>query len=227
MSPQYAQGNNQVFLQVRNRGRVPLNSQSSFTIGRSSQNDIAVPDEKVSRHHARLEWQNERLYLVDLNSSHGTLVNGQPITQRRLQNQDTIQIGNTMLTLVMQEGAHIAHQANIAMPLNAPGGNQQVVHVHNYVNAGAANIQQPSYARPPRPNDNSGYATIALIVGIFALFAWLLPICGFPLSIVGLVFASLGQNSFRRGQAVAGRVMCIIGLVGSIFNSIAGVLMYM
>lgn len=74
-------------------------------------------------------------------------------------------------------------------------------------------------------NDKSGFAVASMIIGILGLFAWLLPICGFPSSIVGLVFGLMSINSTKRNMAIAGIVMCAIGLIASIVNAIIG--MYM
>jgi len=49
-------------------------SQSTFTIGRVAPNELVLPSTKVSRLHARLLLEGDRMYLIDLNSSNGTLV---------------------------------------------------------------------------------------------------------------------------------------------------------
>ncbi len=67
-------------------------------IGRTSECDIVLADdEKVSRVHARLDWDGEGWVLVDLGSTNGTLVNGESVKERRLSPGDTIEIGDTRL----------------------------------------------------------------------------------------------------------------------------------
>ena len=46
----------------------------AFTIGRSEANDLMLTHAKVSRHHARLLLEGERISLIDLNSSNGTRI---------------------------------------------------------------------------------------------------------------------------------------------------------
>ena len=58
--------------------QVPLTQQAT-TIGRSSDNQVVLDDELVSRHHAVVEWTEGTLYISDLGSSNGTLVNGAKI----------------------------------------------------------------------------------------------------------------------------------------------------
>ncbi|MBI5871112.1 MAG: hypothetical protein HZB44_09235 [Actinobacteria bacterium] len=55
------------------------------------------------------------------------------------------------------------------------------------------------------------------------MFAWFIPIFGAPVNIVGLVLGIKGRKSRNRGMAIAGVVLCIIGLVLTVFNSALGI----
>jgi pSer/pThr/pTyr-binding forkhead associated (FHA) protein len=68
-----------------------------LTIGRTSDNDLALPDSLVSRHHARITQQAEGFIIEDLDSTNGSLVNGQRVTRQLLRGGDEIQIGQTRL----------------------------------------------------------------------------------------------------------------------------------
>lgn len=48
----------------------------ALTLGRSPRNDVVIEDPSISRHHARMEWRDERAYIQDLGSMNGTEVNG-------------------------------------------------------------------------------------------------------------------------------------------------------
>jgi pSer/pThr/pTyr-binding forkhead associated (FHA) protein len=69
------------------------------TIGRSGDNTIALGgDDFASGHHARIESQRDGVWILDLESTNGTLVNGEPVQGRRqLREGDIIQIGDTEL----------------------------------------------------------------------------------------------------------------------------------
>ncbi len=54
------------------------------TIGRDEDNDIVIPLPIISRHHARIIREGDRLYIEDLNSTNGTFVNGEKISGRVL-----------------------------------------------------------------------------------------------------------------------------------------------
>ena len=74
------------------------------------------------------------------------------------------------------------------------------------------------FARP----DHYGAAITSLILGIFGLAAWLVPICGLPMAVIGLILGIVGKDSSRRGMAVAGIVLAIITLVLGIVNASIG-----
>ncbi len=52
-----------------------------FILGRSSNCDIVLPGDNVSRRHARLFTKDDALFIEDLNSANGTFVNGKKITK--------------------------------------------------------------------------------------------------------------------------------------------------
>ena len=64
-------------------------------IGRASSSGIVLKDVKVSRQHALVQSQRQyEFWLLDLDSSNGTYVNGRRITQPvLLRDQDHIEIG--------------------------------------------------------------------------------------------------------------------------------------
>ncbi len=70
-----------------------------------------------------------------------------------------------------------------------------------------------------------GAATASMVLGIIGLIAWLLPLVGFPINIIGLVLG-LTQGKFKTfSTAKAGVIMSIIGLVLTAINSIAGAIL--
>lgn len=69
---------------------------STISIGRKEENSIVLIDQHVSGNHAKLLIKNEILFIEDLNSTNGTLVNGRKISGRvKLYSNDIIMIGNT------------------------------------------------------------------------------------------------------------------------------------
>jgi pSer/pThr/pTyr-binding forkhead associated (FHA) protein len=74
-------------------GPVPL------TIGRADDNTVALSgDEFASAHHARVEARRDGVWIVDLQSTNGTYVNGARLDGRRkLREGDVVRIGDTEL----------------------------------------------------------------------------------------------------------------------------------
>lgn len=72
-------------------------------LGREEENDLTLPDEKVSRRHARIERRGAQYQITDLGSSNGTWVNGTRITAPTvLGDGDTLFIGDTQLRFNLQ-----------------------------------------------------------------------------------------------------------------------------
>ncbi len=67
---------------------------------------------------------------------------------------------------------------------------------------------------PPSPGDNAAIAS--LILGIVSLFFSCCCLIGLPASIVGLVLGIMGLQSRQRPMAIAGIVLCSIGLLASL-----------
>lgn len=67
------------------------------SIGRGARNGIRILDTEISRQHAEIFRAEDGWRIRDLGSSNGTWVNGQPISEMRLQSGQQIQIGRTIL----------------------------------------------------------------------------------------------------------------------------------
>ena len=81
-----------------------------------------LPDEHVSRRHARINAVSGEYMLIDLGSSNGTVVNGQKITGAViLQHGDVIQFGGTIMGFYIRgmEGS-VVMGTGAATPAAAP-----------------------------------------------------------------------------------------------------------
>ena len=66
-------------------------------IGRSKECDIQLSDPNISRRHAELRQEDSAYWLVDLDSTNGSAVNGQRTARAKLESGDTITVGSTDL----------------------------------------------------------------------------------------------------------------------------------
>lgn len=102
----------------------PLDSES-MVIGRQSDLDIQIDDAAVSGRHARVlrepdEFLEEHwvVYIEDLGSTNGTLVNELPVTDRhRLSHGDVVRIGRHRFTFHSDDGPEM-DQTAIYLPEN-------------------------------------------------------------------------------------------------------------
>jgi FHA domain len=66
-------------------------------LGRGTDCDLRLVDPGVSRHHAELRVEHDQVVLVDLGSTNGTFVNGQPVRRVALSDGTHISLGRTTL----------------------------------------------------------------------------------------------------------------------------------
>lgn len=70
---------------------------------------------------------------------------------------------------------------------------------------------------PVHTVDNSGAAAMGLVFGIWSIvFAFLVPLVSILLACLGFSRARMGAGSRRSGQAKAGKILCIIGIIAAI-----------
>lgn len=72
------------------------------TMGRSSGAEFMMDAAMVSRLHCRLAAGATELQVVDLESTNGTFVNGQRVTQANLKEGDTLGVGRVELVVTRE-----------------------------------------------------------------------------------------------------------------------------
>jgi pSer/pThr/pTyr-binding forkhead associated (FHA) protein len=70
---------------------------ASITLGRAAGNVIRLDDPEVSARHAMILFSGDGFRIHDLGSRNGTRVNGDSVTERRLESGDEIVLGGTTL----------------------------------------------------------------------------------------------------------------------------------
>ena len=73
-----------------------------ISIGRSSQNDICLPDSNISRFHLAVSAKDNK-YVVTDKSTNGTFVNSKRIYSHELKDSDEIKIGNWVIKFSMTD----------------------------------------------------------------------------------------------------------------------------
>jgi pSer/pThr/pTyr-binding forkhead associated (FHA) protein len=71
-------------------------NKTPYVLGRAKA-DFAISDGKVSGTHAQINVEGKKVWLEDLNSRNGTVVNGVEITKRQLRDLDVLELGFTKI----------------------------------------------------------------------------------------------------------------------------------
>ena len=79
------------------RGRVFERLVTPVTIGREEGNAVQLNDERISRFHIKIQEDQGKLVLTDLESTNGTRVNGEDAQLRILRYGDVISLGRSVL----------------------------------------------------------------------------------------------------------------------------------
>lgn len=85
------------------QGRVFNELTPPVTIGREEGNTIQLNDERVSRFHVKIQEDQDKVILTDLESTNGTKVNGDEIRLRILRFGDLVTIGRSLLLYGSEE----------------------------------------------------------------------------------------------------------------------------
>jgi pSer/pThr/pTyr-binding forkhead associated (FHA) protein len=85
-------------------GEFPIVNDKPIIVGRSSDLDMVLVEDMVSRKHARITMQADQIWIEDLGSTNGTFVNGEKIKRARLKEGDRVLIGTSILKVIAGEG---------------------------------------------------------------------------------------------------------------------------
>jgi pSer/pThr/pTyr-binding forkhead associated (FHA) protein len=81
-------------------GEFPLHKGREIVIGRSSELEMVLIEDMVSRRHAAITVNGDELSIADVGSTNGTFVNGEKVKRARLKEGDRILIGTSIMKVV-------------------------------------------------------------------------------------------------------------------------------
>lgn len=136
---------------------------SPFTIGRSSDNSIAIDSVGVSGHHCEIVIDGDRHTLRDCGSTNGTRVNNKDVKEAVLRPKDLVQVGAVEF-LFNAEGAATEEEAAGAYP-------QTEVVVADGPTAQPASFSSISPFGARRRESAGNWTLIIILIGVVALAA--------------------------------------------------------
>ncbi|MGI8640346.1 MAG: FHA domain-containing protein [Pyrinomonadaceae bacterium] len=140
-----------------------LVEQEKFIVGRHSENDLSISNEKLSREHLKIDRFDNIFVVSDCGSSNGTTLNGENLTEpATLKNEDRLNLGGDL----EMEVELISDDPN-ANPNGSGTGNA----VENNDEIAAASMTSPSISATS--NESSISTSIFWLAPLFGLFVLL------------------------------------------------------
>lgn len=98
---------------IEHSGELVRLTGSMLTIGRTAENDIALPSKMISRHHARLLIGPNGIIVEDAGSTNGCFVNGEQVKQHLMHDNDVLELGDLRYRLRLRPSRETAVRANV------------------------------------------------------------------------------------------------------------------
>ncbi len=138
--------------------RVEELSQDIIKVGKLPSSHLRIDDDNVSRMHAVIEVTSpDDIFIIDLGSASGTIVNGQKVNKCKLQSGDEIQLGDTKVVVEIGAVATAQEEQAEVAPAPAPAP------------AAAAAVPAPAVPNPfapPAGQVPNPFATPAVAAGV-------------------------------------------------------------
>jgi pSer/pThr/pTyr-binding forkhead associated (FHA) protein len=138
-------------------------SEDTTTIGRVDDNLLQITDDSVSSHHAEIRRKGNDYVIVDLDSTNGTRINGETITQKTLRPGDRVRFGN--VEAIFQADGPAGTQQPLPeedAPAAVPA--EQSARPADFSNASP-------FTKKKKPKDKTGQLVMALAILSFVVFA--------------------------------------------------------
>jgi pSer/pThr/pTyr-binding forkhead associated (FHA) protein len=103
-------------------------NKAEMRVGRQKANDVYVASERVSRHHAKIRWENGAWVIEDMQSLNGLNYQGELVDRHRFKNKDRIYLApQVVLTYEEESPVVVANRGTGAQPSVAPVMSSQPV----------------------------------------------------------------------------------------------------
>ena len=100
-------------------GELKLPNNREVVIGRSSELDVVLVEDMVSRRHAKITVSGDQIFIQDLGSTNGSFVNGEKIKRVRLHEGDRILVGTSIIKVTLVDSDPFSDISNAKVELEA------------------------------------------------------------------------------------------------------------
>jgi hypothetical protein len=182
-------------------------------IGRNDDNDIVIKNQSVSRYHAIIHITDSYIVFEDLGSSNGSFINGNRVLRpTEITERSIIKVGTELvawknyLTDPYKKSEKIETELNPEdiTDINILDNQTEIKKTDTIIEIKDENSQTLNQTNPKKPFSVTGF-----ILSILGLFSF--PF--FILSIMGIMFSSIGISKEKNGLATAGLVISFISIL--------------
>ncbi|MGD0206736.1 MAG: FHA domain-containing protein [Verrucomicrobiota bacterium] len=135
------------------------------TIGRVEDNMFQIAESSVSSHHCEVLLRGSDVVIKDLNSTNGTFINGEQITERVLKSGQTLRLGQVELKLETEKAASAPASAPATAP--APGPAKRQGEATMVIPRGVSLSELEGGGRPPGFDTSKEFSKKRNRVGIY------------------------------------------------------------
>ena len=135
------------------------------TIGRVEDNLFQIAEPSVSSHHCEVLLRGSDVVIKDLNSTNGTFINGEQITERVLKSGQTLRLGQVELKLETEKAASAPASAPATAP--APGPAKRQGEATMVIPRGVSLSELEGGGRPPGFDTSKEFSKKRNRVGIY------------------------------------------------------------
>jgi hypothetical protein len=144
------------------------------TVGRVEDNTFQLAEASVSSHHCEILLQGGEIKVKDLNSTNGTYINGQQITEGVLKPGQTLRLGKVDIKLEGEGAAPAPGKKPLEQTLVVPRG-VSLDQLEQGPKAAGFDTAAKGFAKKDnRSNKLFVVAVVVVVVGILAVIAWLI-----------------------------------------------------
>jgi pSer/pThr/pTyr-binding forkhead associated (FHA) protein len=125
------------------------------TIFGRSKGDFIIRDKEISSTHCQIQSVNGVFHVFDMNSTNGTWVNQERIVRKKLEDGDTITIGQTTMKFVMEEETATQHISSVLKNNTMQKDESKISVVETFIENGLAYQKTPTLKIEVTYRDNT------------------------------------------------------------------------